>query len=589
MSNTSSEFQWLKLSKDFFHLDSDIYICFSYVTPCTFLQQSNEDTFDAIIRDVNVYRSKGNILLLGDLNARTGTEFDFICKDDDKHLPLDSSYIIDSDLRQRMSEDSKVDERGKQVIDLCISSRLRILNGRSNGDNYGKFTCQKPTGASVVDYGIMSEEILKDLIYFHVHSFKPMLSDCHSKISLNLKASYTNHEPINLTEEMPHKFKWKIGSAELFQTALTSKVVKDKIESFLKKEISPSADQVDEAAMSFENILISAANLCLHKKGSIKSKKSKSKKWFDQELYCKRRTLNNSANKLFCQPFNRSVRCSYFKQYREYRKLVKYKKKNFKKKIIEQLDELETKDPKQYWKLVNSLKEDNEPAFGPELAIDSDSWSDYFQNLHSIQDKFTSRVEDLDRILKEDNNNTFSLLDVLIKQSEISNSISKLKSNKASGLDNISNEMLKSGTTTLLPCLHKLFNLVFSSGIYPANWATGYITPIFKTGDCRQAENYRGITINSNIGKLFNTILNTRLDKFLEENNVIDDSQIGFKKNALTSDHMFVLKTLIDKYINQPGGRLFTCFVDFRKAFDTVIHPGIKLKHKENNIGGEIL
>ena len=50
---------------------------------------------------------------------------------------------------------------------------------------------------------------------------------------------------------------------------------------------------------------------------------------------------------------------------------------------------------------------------------------------------------------------------------------------------------------------------------------------------------------------------------------------------------MFVLKTLIDKYINQPGGRLFTCFVDFRKAFDTVIHPGIKLKLKENHIWGK--
>ena len=45
-------------------------------------------------------------------------------------------------------------------------------------------------------------------------------------------------------------------------------------------------------------------------------------------------------------------------------------------------------------------------------------------------------------------------------------------------------------------------------------------------------------------------ILNARLDKYLDKNNIIDVSQIGFKKNACTSDHMFVLKTLIDKYIN---------------------------------------
>lgn len=174
-----------------------------------------------------------------------------------------------------------------------------------------------------------------------------------------------------------------------------------------------------------------------------------------------------------------------------------------------------------------------------------------------------------------------------MKHSEISNSISRLKNNKSSGLDNIKNEMLKSGTSVLLPCLHKLFNLVFSSGIYPSSWAIGYISPIFKTGDSRQPENYRGIAINSNVGKLFNMVLNARLDKYLEENNIIDDSQIGFKKHARTSDHMFILKSLIDKYTNKPGGRLYTCFVDFRKAFDTVIHPGIKFKLKSYQIGGK--
>ena len=269
--------------------------------PCTFSQQSNEDTLDAIISDVNLCKSKGNIVLLGDLNARTGRELDFIYKDDDKHLPLDTSYIVDAGLKQRISEDVKVDERGKQVIDLCISSQLKILNGRCIGDNYGKFTCQKPTGSSVVDYGILSEELLKDVMYFHVHQFKPMMSDCHSKLSLNLKATYTPraHAPINISEEMPDRFKWKLGSAEIFQSALTSPIVKNKIESFLNRKVSHTTDQVDEAAKLFEDILISAANLCLRKKGSGKSKKNYNKNWFDQELYCKRRTLNHLACKLY--------------------------------------------------------------------------------------------------------------------------------------------------------------------------------------------------------------------------------------------------------------------------------------------------
>ena len=82
-------------------------------------------------------------------------------------------------------------------------------------------------------------------------------------------------------------------------------------------------------------------------------------------------------------------------------------------------------------------------------------------------------------------------------------------------------------------------------------------------------------------------ILNSRLDKFLEDNRIIDNVQIGFTKNARTSDHMFVMKSLIDKCINVNGGKLYSCFVDFRKAFDSVIHPGLQVKLKELNINGK--
>ena len=50
---------------------------------------------------------------------------------------------------------------------------------------------------------------------------------------------------------------------------------------------------------------------------------------------------------------------------------------------------------------------------------------------------------------------------------------------------------------------------------------------------------------------------------------------------------MFVMKSLIDKCINVNGGKLYSCFVDFRKAFDSVIHPGLQIKLKELNINGK--
>ena len=42
--------------------------------------------------------------------------------------------------------------------------------------------------------------------------------------------------------------------------------------------------------------------------------------------------------------------------------------------------------------------------------------------------------------------------------------------------------------------------------------------------------------------------INNRLEKFITSNNLIDDTQIGFKTNCRTTDHMFILRTLIDKY-----------------------------------------
>ena len=86
------------------------------------------------------------------------------------------------------------------------------------------------------------------------------------------------------------------------------------------------------------------------------------------------------------------------------------------------------------------------------------------------------------------------------------------------------------------------------------------------------------------LGQLFNTVLNRRLDKYLEDNNIIKEVQIGFQKESRTSDHMFVLRTLIEKYTIQNKSKLCTCFVDFRKTFDSVLHQALFLKLKNNGI-----
>ena len=225
-----------------------------------------------------------------------------------------------------------------------------------------------------------------------------------------------------------------------------------------------------------------------------------------------------------------------------------------------------------------------------ENSIDGNTWFDYFSSLSKIPDNYRTRINEIENSIKNIfqslESTNFTSLDFKISQSELQKAIGSLKSGKSPGLDNISNEMLKAAQVFINPCLLKLFNTVFTAGIYPVRWLEGYTTPIFKSENPRLPKNYRGVTICNSIGKLFNIILNKRLDKYLCKNNIIHENQIGFSKKSRTSDHIFVLKCLIDKYINSGNKRLYACFVDFHKAFDTVIHEGIKLKLLQYNING---
>ena len=99
-------------------------------------------------------------------------------------------------------------------------------------------------------------------------------------------------------------------------------------------------------------------------------------------------------------------------------------------------------------------------------------------------------------------------------------------------------------------------------------------------------QNYRGITLCSCLAKLFTSILNERLYKFIYDKGILPKEQIGFKQNSRTSDHILTLKSIIDKFIKKSGGHLYACFVDFSKAFDTVWWPGLFYKLLKSGIRG---
>ena len=84
--------------------------------------------------------------------------------------------------------------------------------------------------------------------------------------------------------------------------------------------------------------------------------------------------------------------------------------------------------------------------------------------------------------------------------------------------------------------------------------------------------------------------LNERLKSYLHKMNTINKAQIGFKAKFRTSDHILTSKTLINKHVKDENKKkVFACFVDFRKAYDSIWEKGLFHKLNSNGINGPFL
>ena len=99
---------------------------------------------------------------------------------------------------------------------------------------------------------------------------------------------------------------------------------------------------------------------------------------------------------------------------------------------------------------------------------------------------------------------------------------------------------------------------------------------LHKLGSKSDPSNYRGISLVNCLSNFLSAILNQRL--FTLMTNKYDKTQFGFRENHRTSDSLFVLKTLINKYVHKNIRKLFVCFVDLQKAFDSVWRNGLLFK-----------
>ena len=124
----------------------------------------------------------------------------------------------------------------------------------------------------------------------------------------------------------------------------------------------------------------------------------------------------------------------------------------------------------------------------------------------------------------------------------------------------------------------------------PKSLKSGIILPVFKDKGAKanNKDNYRGITLFSTLCKIYEMILLNRLDNFAAHKGFFSEMQFGFQEGVGCTEASFTILETINHMLER-GSKVFSCFLDVRKAFDTVWIEGILYElFSELGIGGRM-
>ena len=530
------------------------------------IYNSDIDCFETLERDIlNFTTENYKLCLLGDFNSHTKDEYDFITVDSDIQHTLDMGNLDSSfnycsieqlgfSKERHNSDQSRIDNYGRRLLELCKSCDLFIANGRLGLDRFlGGKTCKCTT---VVDYVILSPSLFPFISEFEILPFDPMTSDAHNGLHFSLicneiefKQPDSYDQPVSVTRST-----WNgVESASFVQSLDTIKIASfiEKIDALNPEQVSTKA--IEEFTSECSSILTDAANDTgfikqIQRKSKVKTSikhKPIKRTWFNNECAVLRRQYKRAKN--LRHRVNSVVNHQLLHNAsKAYKKCINRQFRQFNQDFIHKLRALKNSDPKSYWNLLNKADQSRRETL---QKVSLETFAQHFEKLNSAASNHDNNEDpphdiDLSRISKHN----FEL-NSEITEEEVLKCLTKLKLNKACSSDLILNEFLKFSKTKMLTAFTKLFNLIFSSGLIPDEWSQGIISPIYKNkGDKANPDNYRGITILSCFGKLFTAVLNNRLNNYLENMSLLCEEQAGFRKNYGTTDHIFNLKCLIDLY-----------------------------------------
>lgn len=477
-------------------------------------------------------------IVIGDLNARIG------------ELQQDIQDIHRSQLDmydRRCSKDKEKNGKGDQFMELCNDYGLIVLNGITKGDKEGELTFVGGQGNSVIDFCAISQEILDHVKYLQVD--KQIWSD-HMPLILSLKGCQVK-DTQNRGNKLP-RLGWREADLSAYKERLDANLIQEKCsKNILSLNDLTNIIQISGSRTTKSNIV--APNT----------------KWFNNRCNSARKKSFYWLHK-YHKSQNMDDKAKYLNANRNYKNVCEESKNQYHQELENKINKIN--NSKEWWKLVKEIK--NQPQVQVN-NIPPAAFQQYFQELLNPQ-QITNDISYASNFV------TIEELDKPITPNEILGMLSKTKANKAPGTDGIPYEFFKNATYSFLRELADVYSQMYDSGRVDNSFETSIILPIFKKGDKNMPENYRGISFMNAIAKIMMGILNERLYKWVEQNNILTEYQAGFRQNYSTVDNVFNLASIVHLKFEKKK-KVYAFFVDFKAAFDKV--PRKLLFFKLRNMG----
>jgi retron-type reverse transcriptase len=251
------------------------------------------------------------------------------------------------------------------------------------------------------------------------------------------------------------------------------------------------------------------------------------------------------------------------------------------------LESLSTED-NSIWRMAKALRSDKKPippihstlglVFSDDEKAEAFADSLELQCRPNIVDADLDHIERIERQVEIILSGQHDTPNTPASPEEVRGIIGFLKVTKAPGPDKIPNTALKLLPDKAVVALTAIINASLRFCHFPSRWKSANVIFIPKPGkDLLFPQNYRPISLLSNVGKVLEKVILTRLVRATNENHVLPDEQFGFRPKHSTADQLIHVTEFISQGINQ-NESTGAIFLDVAKAFDTVWHDGLVYK-----------